>query len=383
MPYVRKLPSGKWQATVKHPSGRRYTKSDPLKRIVTDWGNDLELQIKRGTFIDPDAGKMRLATWWTLWSENRTISRATASNAETHWRLYVEPAFGSWPLVAIGHFDITQWIARMRKDQVRPSALAAAVRLLKKMLEAAVVAKKIPTSPADGVKAPKPPEHVDRFLDYDERETLLTSITMVDRTAKVPPGTRLPRVPDLQNRLFVKLMLDAGLRWQEAAGQHVFRIDRRRNRLRVKEVVERGSREIKTQPKSPAGERWVPLTDELMADVDAYLVDHPGDGLLFTDRDGGPLDYNNWLKRVWKPAIAAAELADPQPTPHDCRHSYGSWLAEQGVPPHEIMTLMGHSTLRAVEIYIHASEARMQRTRDALDARTSGGARAPVVRPER
>src|SRR5574340_1100919 len=38
---------------------------------------------------------------------------------------------------------------------------------------------------------------------------------------------------------------------------------------------------------------------------------------------------------------------DPQPTPHDLRHSFGSWLAEAGVPPHEIQALMGHSTLRA------------------------------------
>jgi hypothetical protein len=33
---IRRLPCGRWQATVRHPSGRKITKSDPLRRIVAD-----------------------------------------------------------------------------------------------------------------------------------------------------------------------------------------------------------------------------------------------------------------------------------------------------------------------------------------------------------
>ena len=78
-------------------------------------------------------------------------------------------------------------------------------------------------------------------------------------------------------------------------------------------------------------------------------------------------------QRLWGPAVRAAELAAPLPTPQDYRHSYGSWLADTGVPPHEIKVLMGYSSLRAVERYIHASEARMDRARDALGARRAHG----------
>ena len=89
--------------------------------------------------------------------------------------------------------------------------------------------------------------------------------------------------------------------------------------------------------------RWAELTDELVELYEAHVRRHGRGGLVFAvDYDVAPehrqpLDYSNWVKRVWGPAVRAAELAEPLPTPHDCRHSYGSWLADNGVPPHEIM----------------------------------------------
>ena len=38
MAYIRRLPSGKWQATVRGPDGRRHTKTNRLKSVVKEWG---------------------------------------------------------------------------------------------------------------------------------------------------------------------------------------------------------------------------------------------------------------------------------------------------------------------------------------------------------
>jgi integrase len=232
------------------------------------------------------------------------------------------------------------------------------------------------------VKAPTPPKHVDRFLSIGEAEQLVASITKPDMER--PPKRRdeaFPRVPDMGSRLFVQLMLDAGLRWQEAAGLHVFRVDLMRRQIRVQEVARR-DRSIKLIPKSEAGGRVVPLTDDLVTLLSAHLKGKPREGLVFPgEKAGQAMDARNWLKRVWAPALAAAGLRDPQPTPHDCRHSYGSWLADQGVEPHHIAKLMGHGSLRAVERYIHSSEARMDRARDALGARRAHGPESQSKRP--
>lgn len=375
MASYRKLPSGKWQAVVKHPSGRRYTKTDPLKRVVVAWAEEKHAEIRRGDFVDPSAGKLTLAQWWDRWSATRRVESATSSKRESVWRNHVQPAFGSWPLDSIQSWDVEAWVADLGKAKsargdkpLGAEMQASAVRLLKQLLADAVRHRLLRINPADVVETPSVPKHVDRFLSVDEADQLLQAITMPGKRGGVARGEKRPRVPDPASQLFVQLMLEAGLRWQEAAGLHVFRIDLMRRTITVKEVAERGRR-IKEVPKSDAGQRVVPLTDDLVAALSRHLGGRARDGLVFPDPKGGVLDYSNWLKRVWNPAIEAAELADPQPTPHDCRHSYGSWLAENGVPPHEIRDLMGHSSLRATERYVHASTRRMQRARDALGAR--------------
>lgn len=368
MASFRRLPSGKWQGIVKHPSGKRFTRTDPLKRTVVDWATGLEQQIRRGDFVDPNAGKVTLGEWWTRWTATRVVEKATSDKRESLWRVHLQPAFGTWPLRSIQSWDVEAWLADMARRDVGSEARASAFRLLSQLLADAVRHQLLAANPAAVVDPPKTSRHVDRFLSVDEADRLLAAVTMPDRSARVARGKAYPRVPDPAMRLFVQIMLEAGLRWQEVAGLHVFRVDLMRGVLRVQEVTRR-DRSVKAIPKSSAGQRVVPLEDALVTALGAHLAGRPRDGLLFPADDGKPLDYANWLKRVWAPAVAAAELAEPLPTPHDCRHSYGSWLADQGVPPHEIAALMGHGSLRAVERYIHASEARLQRARDALGAR--------------
>lgn len=378
MASFRKLPSGKWQATVKH-QGKRYTRTDPLKKVVQEWAAEQEGHLRRGDFVDPAAGRVTLGEWRQTWLTTRTVAKATASKNETHWRVHIAPRFAERRLGSIQQLEVQQWVADLVRAGTGEEATATALRLLRQLLEEAVRAKRIRSNPADGVTAPKPRRHVDRFLDIEEADRLVDAITVPVRPAAgVPRSQDWARQPDPMNRLFVRLMLDAGLRWQEVAGLHHFRVDVRRRRLRVQEVVER-DRTIKLKPKSEAGGRWVPLTDDLVGLYLEHVRTHGREGLVFPASHDVPVDarrpliYRNWLRRVWKPAVMAAGLAEPLPTPHDCRHSYGSWLAENGVPPHEIMVLMGHSSLRAVERYIHASEARMERARDALGARRAHG----------
>jgi integrase len=46
--YIRRLPSGKWNAVVRHPSGRRLSKTDALKKVVTVWAAEQEAAYRAG-----------------------------------------------------------------------------------------------------------------------------------------------------------------------------------------------------------------------------------------------------------------------------------------------------------------------------------------------
>ncbi|NIL59716.1 phage integrase family protein [Salinispora arenicola] len=74
----------------------------------------------------------------------------------------------------------------------------------------------------------------------------------------------------------------------------------------------------------------------------------------------------------FRPAVKGADLDDPQPTPHDLRHSFGTRLADEGVPLHDIMALMGHEDVRSAQRYLHSREERFDRARQAL-RRARGG----------
>jgi hypothetical protein len=68
--YIRKLPSGKWQATVRGPDGRRHTFTGGLKTTVRKWATEQEAQ-RPGEFRDPRLGETRVGEWYARVSRAR------------------------------------------------------------------------------------------------------------------------------------------------------------------------------------------------------------------------------------------------------------------------------------------------------------------------
>jgi integrase len=66
------------------------------------------------------------------------------------------------------------------------------------------------------------------------------------------------------------------------------------------------------------------------------------------------------------PGVPGLGLAEPAPTPHDCRHTYGTRLADAGLEQHDRMALMGHKDVRSAMRYTHSGESRFDRARQAL-----------------
>lgn len=338
MAAYRKLPSGLWQATVRLPDGRRRTRTDPLKGVVKAWAEDAEADLRRGEWADPQDGRITLAQWWDKWGRTRVIEKATTDKDASHWRNHVEPRWGRVRLASITSWDVEAWLADMARAKVGATTRAQSFRLLRHLLTDATSHRLIKSDPTAGVKAPAIPKHVDRFLTVEE----------YDRLEEAMPTDR--------DRCMVRLMAYAGLRWQEVAGLHAHRVDLAGRRLLVQEVQRRDT-SIKDIPKSRAGQRVVPIGPELVGLLRPLLMD----GLVFPG-----VDYTNWRRRVFVPAVRRADLADPQPTPHDLRHTYGTWLAGNGVPPIDIMALMGHESLRTTERYMHATSDRHERAMAAL-----------------
>jgi integrase len=270
--------------------------------------------------------------------------------------------------------DVTAWVVQMERAGIGAATIQGSVGVLRGLFELAVDARLVRVNPARGVRMPKRNTHVDRVLSTDEDELLLESL---DR--------QFPGRPDA--RLFVEVMLYCGLRYEECAAICRTHLDMRRQLIHVGPVLERDGT-IRPYPKSPAGERsvpvpediWVRLRDHALTVRPGCCTDDPPGGLLFTSSRGCVLHYSTWLRRVWQRGLYPVEqrgkrgtvlvsgqvLENPQPTPHDLRHTYGTRLGDAGLGIHDIMSLMGHETLESAQRYLHAGEDRFDRAREAL-----------------
>src|SRR6185312_9247823 len=117
----RKIKSGKWQATVYHPSGRRITHTDPLKRAVEAWARDQESRFRSGQAGSLTRGRrVTVEAWWREWQDARDVESATQAKNNSHWRNHIQPRWGAWPLetVAASRLEVQKWVKAMTRAGV-------------------------------------------------------------------------------------------------------------------------------------------------------------------------------------------------------------------------------------------------------------------------
>lgn len=363
MAYVRKLPSGLWQATVRHPSGRKLTHTDPLKKAVTVWAAGLEADFARGDLRDPHAGRITVGEWHTRWWRSRIAEPKTLRGNDGTWRNHVKEQWETWPLNAITRMEVLAWAKRMLADGVGIRTVQQSVSLLSTMLQAAVDEDPplIPRNACRLVLRDLPPavQRPPRFLEPAEHRALLAVLEEPWRT-------------------LVDLGCYVGPRWGELAGLAGSEIDWLRGIIHINFVADdRGQR--REYPKSKRSRRSVPLPPHLVEPMARLFDDRDRDALAF-----GRLHYSNFSRRVWYPAIAEAKVT--RHTPHVMRHTAASWLVQQGVDLYLVQQLLGHESYQTTQRYAHLAPDANDRVMAAWRAMATPNAEAlgaPVAHEDR
>jgi integrase len=90
------------------------------------------------------------------------------------------------------------------------------------------------------------------------------------------------------------------------------------------------------------------------------IEDRKPEDFVFTGVQGRAVRHADFLRRVWQPAIAAANATEDdqgngipadrriakRPRIHDLRHSYASWMLAQGMSLTELQYAMGHESIQ-------------------------------------
>lgn len=329
--YLRRLPSGRWQATVRTPDGRRETHTATLKRSAEAWGRERETELARGVTRDPRRAKLTVREWSALWLAARVVEPETRRGDEGVLRNHVLPEWHSWQLAAITRLEVQRWVRELERGGTPAPTIRRAYMLLRSMLQAAVDDDRLEQNPAQRVSLPTVPVRPPVYFTRSEVERIIAH-------AREPHAS------------LTALMAWTGLRWEEGAALHGRRVDWLRGRLDVVEVLTQGGR-LREYPKTSSSRRTVPVPRDVLDRMARLLEGRDPEGLVFvTPRGGHPLSGSNY-RTAWRGILEAAGV--PYRPPHVLRHTAASWLVQDGVPLFHVSKLLGHSSLQTTMRYAH------------------------------
>lgn len=182
--------------------------------------------------------------------------------------------------------------------------------------------KIVRTDPTAMIKAPRTTRYVPRRLQVDVAKAILV------------------HAEDTRARLVIVLMLQEGLRRGEIPGLQLGDVDLA---ARTMIVVGKGGHQ-----------RILPITDETMEALEAYLAEHPA--------TSGPLirSYTKSGAGIQVDVIAklfrrAARKAGIRAVPHQARHTMAGDMLDNGANLRDVQTALGHANLKTTSVYLGLS----------------------------
>ena len=166
---------------------------------------------------------------------------------------------------------------------------------------------------------PKVKRSLPKFLDLDETIALLESV-------------KHPR-----DRAILELLYSSSLRASELVGLDVKDIDFEHNRARVKR---KGGRSV-----------YVPFSERAKRFLKEYVKDRK-EGALFLNRYGERLSTRS-LQKIVKKYSMRSIFKDI--SPHTLRHTKATHLLNSGMDIRMLQRFLGHSTIKATQIYTHVN----------------------------
>lgn len=349
------LKSGRirWRVRYRGPDERSRSATFDRRIDAQEYAAEIHSRIRRGDFVDPQRGRLRLSALWAEYDANgMTHLRATTrQNYRMAARHFLEQ-FGRWPVAKIEHADVAQWVSELATTK-GPETVRYSHRVLCLVLDYGMLTRRLSVNVARGVCLPKRPPARERILTMAEVEAL---------------ADRLGEDGDL-----VLAMALLGLRWSELAALKVSDVDLARRRVRIMErATEVGGHMDVSAPKSRASARTVAIPPSLWPMLDARLRGKDPGALVFPAPDGGYLRNGNWRRRCgWTEATTQLGLAGV--TPHDLRRTFGSLARSAGADLRWIQKAMGHESITTTaRIYAHLYDDELDAVAAALDGLRQG-----------
>ncbi len=182
----------------------------------------------------------------------------------------------------------------------------------------------------------KCPKHIPVVLSREEVEKMIAAVT------------------NLKHKAVLMLLYSSGLRLQECLHLRPVHIESARMKVRVEDG--KGKKD-----------RYTVLSRRTLKTLRKYFRVYKPKEWLFEGRYGARYSARSLATIVGR-ASAKARIGK-EVSPHTLRHSFATHLLEAGVALPVIQKLLGHSSIKTTMIYLHVSEALIDRTVSPFDQR--------------
>jgi integrase len=346
---IRKLPSGKYQASFVGPNGRRQNAPDTFltKTDASRWLAKVEADLSRGTWLDDELGRQPFGEYARTWlRDNTKIGPRYRETCLRNLRLHMA-ALEDIPLRALTPPVIREWYAAALRGKGGRTSIQQSYRFLHAVLATAVRDGAIPANPANIPGAGTDRAKERPVASVAQVAALIEAITPRYRAAVLLGawcGLRRGEILALRPE---DIDLDAGT------------VTVRHNRVELLET----HREFDAPPKTDAGKRTVTVPPHVLPILIIHMREWAGTDRVFIGRDGKPM-RGDAVRQAFARARRKADM--PGFRFHDLRHTGQTLAASAGATTKDLMKRLGHSSPAAANRYLHAVDGRDAEIASAL-----------------
>ncbi len=364
-------PSGKpqfvyaWKLvpTDKTPAGKRDDIS--LREKVKEIQRDLD------DGIDIIGKKMTVCQLYTKQNNQRKdVRRSTQNNRRYLMRLLQEDVIGSKSIDTVKPSDAKEWAVRMKEKGYCFQFIQNAKIALKAAFKIAIEDDYIRKNPFDFA--------LNKVIEDDREEKI--ALTPEQEASLIAFAQNDPVYQKCADVLII--LFGTGLRISEFCGLTTD-LDFANGFIQVDHQLIRDAKigYYIERPKTKTGSRKIPISGEVCQAFKRMLKNRVPKqtitvegytNFLCLNPEGLPyvaIHYNNVFRSLVQKYNKCHDKPLPNVTPHTCRHTFCTRMANQGMNPKSLQYIMGHSSMAmTMGYYAHADEVSVKAEMDRLAA---------------
>jgi integrase len=346
---VRKLPSGRFQASFIAPDGSRQYAPETFKnRTEADrWLSLVEADITRGVWLNEGLGRETFGNYARAHlRDNPKIGPRWRETCLRNLRLHLAPLEGKM-LSELTTPVVREWYAAAMRGSGGKTSIRQSYRFLRAVLYAAV---------RDGAIAKNPCQVPGAGVDRAKERPVATPAQVAALVEAITP----------RYRAAVMIAAWLGLRRGEVCGMRISDVDLaagtitiRKNRV---ELLESGEA-FDDDPKTDAGKRTIVVPPHVLPFLIEHMEQWAGKDRVFVGRTGNPM-RGDAIRQAF--TRARVKVGMDNFTFHDLRHTGSTLAASAGATLADLKKRMGHSSSAAALRYLHAVDGRDREIAAAL-----------------